>query len=234
VATAATLNGAKARPTLAKGPAPLLAAVPRPLPTPAAKLFDVGVSTVTETALLLLFLKVSAVLLSKVSPGVTHKVLSQLVWILIIQGSSRLQGVCGQVGRTKQVLNPNWYAALAKPSWTPPSWAFPLAWIPLKLLQTFAASLAWAALDRRVLATPIILFVLHLALGDVWNSQFFLKQRPLTGLFVIATFWGVLLAATFSLYSASPTAAYLVAPTCVWVLVAASLNLDVWYLNKDR
>ena len=205
------------------------------LPTPAAKLLDVGVSTASETALLLLFLKLAAIALGRMSAdSLASKALSQLTWILVVQGSSRLQGVCGQIGRTKQVLNPKWYDALEKPDWNPPAWAFPLAWIPLKLLQTAAANIAWQAVDRQVLSAPIVLFVLHLALGDVWNLQFFLKQRPLTGLFVIVSFWAVLLAATGTMYGASPLSAALVAPTCVWVLIAASLNLDVWYLNKDR
>ena len=79
-----------------------------------------------------------------------------------------------------------------------------------------------------------MLFVTHIALGDVWNAQFFLKQRPLTGVFVISIFWGVLVAATLNLYNVNPLSAYLVAPTIAWVFVAANLNLDVWYLNKER
>ena len=91
------------------------------------------------------------------------------------------------------------------------------------------------ALDRQVFsATPILLFLLHVALGDVWNNQFFLKERPLTGVYVIFSFWLILIAATMSVAAASPLAAAMIAPTIAWVLVAACLNLDVWWLNRDR
>ena len=202
--------------------------------TPAAKVLDVCVSTASETALLLLLLQAGTAALERLPAGTKKQVLSQLMWVIIVQGSSRIQGVCQQVGRTKQVLNPQWYDSLEKPSWNPPAWAFPLAWIPLKLMQTFAANFAWQALEGRVFSAPIVLFLAHLALGDVWNVQFFLKQRPLTGVFVISIFWGVLLAATISFYAASPLAGLLLAPTAVWVFVAANLNLDVWYLNRHR
>jgi benzodiazapine receptor len=200
--------------------------------TPAYKVFDVCASTALETALLLLVVKVATVALERVPEGISKQVYSQVLWILLVQGSSRIQGVCQQVGRTKQVLNPDWYESLEKPAWNPPAWAFPVAWIPLKLLQTFAAKFAWQAVDGRVLSPAMVLFTLHLALGDVWNVQFFLKQRPLTGVFVISAFWAVLLAATFAMYRASPLSGLLIAPTVLWVFVAANLNLDVWYLNR--
>jgi len=229
---------AASSPVRRQSPTALTAAAPKPvLPTPAAKLLDVGVSAASETVILLMGLKMAALAIEQLSEGRSKAIVAQLVWLVVIQGSARVQGLMGinnQVGRPTKVLNPQWYDSLVKPSWNPPAWAFPAVWIPLKLLQVFAANLAWQSLDRRVFALPIVLFVVHLALGDVWNAQFFLKQRPLTGVFVIFTFWGVLLAATRSFYGVNPTAALLVAPTCVWVLVAASLNLDVWYLNSLR
>jgi tryptophan-rich sensory protein len=219
----------------------LVAAAPGPiLPTPAAKVLDVGLSTASETALLLIVLKVAALLIKGMEVRGSEtlaKVFSQLTWLVVVQGSARLAGMVGvnnQIARPTKVLNPAWYDSLAKPSWNPPPWAFPLAWIPLKILQTFAANLAWTTSGRKVFSLPIVLFVTHIALGDVWNAQFFLKQRPLTGVFVISIFWCVLLAATLSLYNVNPLSAYLVAPTIAWVFVAANLNLDVWYLNKDR
>ena len=231
IQSAASLNIQQPQPSL-------VAAMPGPiLPTPAAKFLDVGVSTASETVLLLLFLKLAGLALERLPAGsASSKILSQLTWLIIVQGSSRLQGMVAsnQVGQPTKVLNPAWYDSLVKPSWNPPPWAFPLAWIPLKILQTIAANLCWTALERKTLTLPIVLFLTHIALGDVWNVQFFIKQRPLTGVFVITTFWGVLLAATASLYGANKLSGLLVAPTCVWVLIAASLNVDVWYLNKDR
>jgi len=69
--------------------------------------------------------------------------------------------------------------------------------------------------------------------GDTWNKQFFLKQRQLTGLLTIGTFWLTAVGSTALFAMASPLAGALFAPTVVWVAVASSLNLDIWYLNRN-
>uniref|UniRef100_A0A7S0IPT2 Uncharacterized protein n=1 Tax=Calcidiscus leptoporus TaxID=127549 RepID=A0A7S0IPT2_9EUKA len=210
----------------------LLAAKPAPEPTPAAKLLDVGAAAATETLVLLCFLRTAAALVASVSDARAKFVFGQLAWFLVVQGSSRLQGI---VQKPDETLSPEWYGKVVKPSWNPPAWLFPVMWIPLKLAQTVGAGIAWRALDHKVFRSPaIIAFVMHLTLGDVWNSQFFVKQRILTGLLVIYSFWGVLVAATALLTNVSPVAGALVAPTVAWVFVAAALNLDIWYLNRSR
>lgn len=200
-------------------------------PTPAAKLLEVARLSATELMVLLALLRGAAALLYVIDPTPpVYVLLTTLVWLAIVQGSSRLQGV---MQKPTEVLSPDWYAKLTKPSWNPPAWAFPVAWIPLKLLQVAAASVLWRRVGLRVFASPsVILFVLHLTLGDVWNRQFFLKQRLLTGLLVIATFWLVLVAATTTFFAQSSLAGALLAPSVAWVAVAASLNLDTWYLNR--
>lgn len=210
--------------------ADLAAERPAGATTPAAKVLDVVASTAGETTALLLVLRAALLLIDKFEPHVKSK-LTFVVWFLLVNGSSRLQSGMGQAGRVKQVLNPDWYEGLNKPAWNPPPWAFPLAWIPLKLLQVVAGGLVWGSLEGKVLSAPIVLFVLHLSLGDVWNVQFFLKQRPTTGLLVIAAFWLVLVAAALSMAAVNPLAGALVAPTVAWVAIAACLNLDIWWLN---
>lgn len=46
------------------------------------------------------------------------------------------------------MLRPRRYKALAKPTWTPPNYVFPLVWIPLKILQS-ASVLAVAGCRHR-------------------------------------------------------------------------------------
>jgi len=180
--------------------------------------------------ILLSCLRLAASFISPLEEGRSKDLLTQLVWLAVIQASSRLQGV---MQKPTTVLSPEWYSKLKQPSWNPPAWAFPVAWIPLKILQTVAAGTLWRAVGRKVFYSPaVVLFVVHLALGDVWNVQFFLKQRLLTGLFVIGTFWSVLVGATAAFLQQSTLAGALLAPSVAWVTVAASLNLDVWFLNR--
>ena len=220
------------RPAQCVVPRPSLSAasLPQKQPTPAVKLLDVVKSTTAETAILLGLLRAAAAYISTTN-GRHRLILTQITWLVVIQASSRLQGVMQE---PNAVLSPDWYAKLEKPSWNPPQWAFPAAWIPLKLLQTIAAGIIWRSLDLQVAHPAVVLFLLHITLGDVWNSQFFLKQRPLTGLYVISTFWLVLVSATIAFFRQDQMAGLLLSPTVAWVAVAASLNLDIWWLNRER
>ena len=78
----------------------------------------------------------------------------------------------------------------------------------------------------------MVLFVFHLALGDVWNRQFFIKRRLLTGLLVIYAFQIILISATAVFSHTSTLSAALLLPSVLWVGVASALNLDVWWLNE--
>jgi len=105
---------------------------PKSETTPAAKLLDVTASTSVEVLFLLGVLKAFQAAIVRASSPAQAFILGQLAWLLVVQGSSRLQGV---VQKRDLSLNEGWYATLAKPAWTPPNWAFPLAWIPLKIAQ---------------------------------------------------------------------------------------------------
>ena len=71
-------------------------------------------------------------------------------------------------------LSKDWYNSLIKPSWTPAPWMFPIAWIPLKILQVAAlvrltrtlnihdGSIAWSK--------PVVSYLVYKALGDTWNK----------------------------------------------------------------
>lgn len=126
----------------------------------------------------------------------------------------------------------NWYQNIRKPSWTPPNVAFPLIWIPLKLLQLGAARIVWNSQRHTVLNVPMVLFVLHQALGDLWNTAFFREHYLEGGLSIILQFAAVLFATTWQFSEADKLAGLMMAPTCVWVCIASALNADIWRLNK--
>jgi len=96
------------------------------------KLLDIAASTGAEVMFLLGVLKAFQQTITNTTSPTQTFIRGQLAWLLVVQGSSRLQGV---VQKPDMSLNEGWYATLAKPAWTPPKWAFPLAWIPLKIAQ---------------------------------------------------------------------------------------------------
>ncbi len=124
-----------------------------------------------------------------------------------------------------------WYASLAKPTWTPPGWVFGPAWTLLYTLMAVAAWHVWrrrAATDVRM---PLALFAIQLVLNLAWTPLFFGMQRPGLALAEIVVMLAVILATTASFVRVSTTATVLMLPYCAWVCFATALNWAIWQMN---
>ena len=87
--------------------------------------------------------------------------------------------VAGLGGLTTTPNIPNWYAGLAKPSWTPPGWLFGPVWSVLYLSMAVAAWLVWRKGNA---AVPMILFAVQLVFNAAWSWLFFGLHNPGCGL----------------------------------------------------
>jgi len=142
----------------------------------------------------------------------------------------QLAGVIGSVFTTPAI--PTWYAALAKPAFTPPSWLFAPAWITLYLLMGIAASLVWrVGLDQKHVRTALILFLVQLVLNALWSVAFFGLQSPLGGIIVIVLLWVAILLTILKFFRISTAAGALLVPYIAWVTFAATLNAYIYVLN---
>src|SRR5665213_430051 len=66
-----------------------------------------------------------------------------------------------------------WFAALAKPWFMPPAWAFPLAWTMLYILLGFALALILHARGARGRPLALGLFAAQMILNYAWSPIFF-------------------------------------------------------------
>ena len=123
-----------------------------------------------------------------------------------------------------------WYAALAKPPWTPPNWAFPVVWSILFVLNALAGGLVWITAGAAATG-PLALYGVSLLINASWSAVFFGARRMGLGFVVVVTLWLSIAAVMAAFAPASPVAAGLIAPYLVWVTIAAALNLRVWQLN---
>jgi translocator protein len=127
---------------------------------------------------------------------------------------------------------PTWYAGLQKPGFTPPNWAFPVAWTLLYALMAYAL---WRILalpkDRPGRSAAITAFFVQLALNGLWSFAFFGGHSPLAGLVVIAALIVAILATMVTFGRLDRTAALLLAPYLAWVAYATVLNGTIWHLN---
>ena len=70
-----------------------------------------------------------------------------------------------------------WYPSLRKPSWTPPNWAFPLAWTTLYAAMGAASWLVWRDGGIAEHPLPLALYAAQLLLNWAWSPLFFTAHR---------------------------------------------------------
>ncbi|CAM9174374.1 unnamed protein product [Phaeothamnion confervicola] len=136
--------------------------------------------------------------------------------------------------RRPNIVSEGFYVDLQKPSWTPPNWAFPTIWIPLKCLQAVGAFAVWGAVGRRISVPSVQSFLVFIMLGDLWQNTFFRRHHVGAGMSVMVAFYASLFVAMERFWRVRPVAALLLAPTAAWVAVATALNYRIWRLNGSE
>ena len=125
-----------------------------------------------------------------------------------------------------------WYESLAKPSWTPPGWVFPVVWTTLYAAMGTAAWMVWRNGRRGGRSRgPLAIFLLQLALNAAWSPVFFGAHRMLAALCVIVALLLAILWTLLAFRKVSAAAAWLLVPYLAWVSLATVLNFQIWRLN---
>lgn len=117
-----------------------------------------------------------------------------------------------------------------RPAWMPPPLAFPIIWSTIALLR--AASSVAVFVHVGGLDVPAIhAMLLHLAVGDTWNSINNVERR--LGVAVVGV--GCVLLSVYNVvlqyWKVTPNAGYLIAPSAVWISVATVLVWTIWRIN---
>lgn len=123
-----------------------------------------------------------------------------------------------------------WYKQLNKPSWTPPNWAFPVAWTTIYILIAFAGARV-ARIDGNEYAMGF--WALQIALNTLWTPVFFGLRRLRGSLPIMACLWLAVASATWAHMALDVWAGLAFVPYLAWVTVAAALNYSVARLNPD-
>lgn len=135
---------------------------------------------------------------------------------------------------TGAVFRPGtWYAALRKPAWTPPNWAFPLVWSVLFCTIAVSGWLVWEAAGLAAWQA-LSLYAVHLIVNAAWSFLFFGMKRLDWAMIEVVCLWLMIAALIASFSQFSTAAALLLAPYLAWVSVAAALNFRLLQLNGAR
>lgn len=126
-----------------------------------------------------------------------------------------------------------WFAALEKPGFMPPGWAFPVAWSILYVLMALAFAIILHARGARGRGAAIALFVGQLVLNLAWSPLFFRAHQvgAALGLILVLT---LLVAVTIALFwRIRRLAGALLIPYLLWLAFASFLNYEIGRLNPD-
>ena len=140
--------------------------------------------------------------------------------------------IAGLAGAVTEPEIATWYAELAKPSWTPPREAFPVAWSVLYIL--IAVSL-WRLWDR-VPPSPgrsqaLWFFAVQLVLNAAWSPVFFSLHAIEAALVVIVALVIALFGTVLSAARVDSISAWLLVPYLTWVAYATTVNAGILALN---
>lgn len=146
-----------------------------------------------------------------------------IVWILAVAAVSTFGA---------QFMPGAWYQALAKPSFTPPSWVFGPVWTALYLMMAVAAWLVWLQFGFRKAKIGLSLFIGQLVLNGLWSWLFFGQHWLGVASLEIVVLWLMILATIISFWKLRPLSAYLLIPYLLWVGYASVLTITIWRLNS--
>jgi tryptophan-rich sensory protein len=142
-----------------------------------------------------------------------------------------------------------------RPSWQPPGVVFAVVWTGIAALRGAAMSIAWQAAGQHLFSLPILLYCLHLSVGDVrhryhllsptvtlnrfkrtpqvWNHINVQERRYGVSTTGMAFVIGSATACAYEYYRYAPKAGLLLVPKLVWLCVAAILVAQIRALNGN-
>ncbi|MEH1964923.1 TspO/MBR family protein [Nostoc sp.] len=127
------------------------------------------------------------------------------------------------------------YDQVIRPRWSPPPLVFPIVWMIIAILRVISSVLLWQQMNHQFLVLPLILFVVHLALGDTWNTIFTVERRLGAAVpVVILGPWLSAVVVTAIYWQTNPVAGMILSFSCVWLTVAAVLVFRIWQLNGSE
>lgn len=136
--------------------------------------------------------------------------------------------LAGAVGALATTGAPDFYSALAKPSWAPPPQVFGPVWGVLYLLMGAAAFLVWKAHGW---TESLLLFRAQLVFNALWSWLFFYFRLGTASLIDIVLLLLMILALAVWFFRLRPLAGVLLVPYAGWVGFATALNYAIVAAN---
>ena len=120
---------------------------------------------------------------------------------------------------------------LKRPSWTPPVIAIVFIWLTITALRVVSSALVYRKVGK-LFSPPLLAMILHLCVGDTWNTINNIEKRLGVSSVGILVVWATVWNAIFQYYGTIPLAGKILAPSGAWLSIATVLTWTVWRINK--
>lgn len=126
----------------------------------------------------------------------------------------------------------NWYNALQKPFWAPPTWLFRPVWTFLYVLIAISfGTVFYKAYKKEIPALVTLPFVFNLIFNFSFSPLQFGLQNNLLASIDILLVLGTLIWALVAIWPYKKWIVYINIPYLAWVSFATILQLTITYLN---
>ena len=139
--------------------------------------------------------------------------------------------IAAALGAAASVNARVFYGALLKPAWAPPAGVFGPTWTVLYACMAVAAWLVWRAGGPGAARSPLVLYLVQLALNALWSWLFFGWRLGGWAVLEIVALWVILLVTLVSFWRVRAVAGLLLLPYWAWVTFAMALTAAVWRRN---
>lgn len=120
------------------------------------------------------------------------------------------------------------------PSFTPPGFVFPIVWLLIIGPVRAASSCIIYQKLGSFASMPILALMLHLSIGDVWNTINNVERRYGASVIGVFCVWLSKAHAAYQYYQVDPLAGKLLGATLIWLTIASTLITATWRLNPDK
>jgi tryptophan-rich sensory protein len=121
----------------------------------------------------------------------------------------------------------DWYRALEKPPFQPPSWIFAPVWSALYGMIGYSGYRAWQKGGAKKSGASLAFYAAQLGLNGAWSWLFFKKQSPRAALANIGLLGAAIAGYIWRTRKVDRTAALLFIPYLGWVAFASLLNAEI-------
>ncbi len=126
-----------------------------------------------------------------------------------------------------------WYAALVKPDWAPPSWLFGPVWTVLyAIIAVTFGSVFYRAFKGEIPFVVVLPFILNLVFNILFTPiQFGLRNNLLAAVDILLVL-GTLVWALIAIWPHMRWVVYANIPYVLWVAFATVLQLSITFINR--